>query len=122
MADYLDLALKYLGVKKDECLVLRESEDEVIVVVDKGIAGCPKYVIPRSKLVEVDVPLPFTEEPIPEPEPEPEEPESEDDYDELDLETDDIGYRVLQQMAKEQGIPANQSRDDLVIALGLEEE
>lgn len=38
--------------------------------------------------------------------------------------TYDLGYRELQALAKEQGIPANQSKDDLIAALwpGDEEE
>ena len=118
MSEYLDLAVDYLGVTKEQCLVLREVEGQVIVVVDNGILGCPKYVIPISELTIKNVPLPFDEEPEPEPEPE----EEEFEYQEIDLDVESIDYRQLQQMAKELDIPANQSRDDLIAALGLEDE
>lgn len=113
MTKYLDLALEYLGVDKGSCLVLRETEDEVIVVVDKGIAGCPKYKIPLSELtVMKDVPLPIPE------------PVIDVDISESPRFSDieNMDYRQLQELAKERSIPANQTRDDLITALSSDEE
>jgi hypothetical protein len=113
MSNNLDLALVYLGVDRGQCLVLRETADEVVVVVDNGIAGCPKYIIPLSKLHTLEkVQLPLAE---PEPEPVMEPEIVEKSIFDIDYETMD--YRQLQALAKERDIPANQSREDLISAL-----
>ena len=103
MSNNLDLALDYLGVDRGQCLVLRETVNEVVVVVDYGIAGGKKYIIPLSELhVLEDKPLPLLDEILPVP---------------AVIDLGDMDYRQLQALAKEREIPANQSRDDLIEAL-----
>jgi hypothetical protein len=116
MTDNKQLALEYLGLKPEQVLKYREVGEEIIVVADLGIAGCPKYHIPQSKLVAHDAPLPFTDFV------EEEEEEEIEEYPDIDLEIDEMGYRELQAMAKEQGIQANQSRETLLQELGLMED
>jgi hypothetical protein len=57
--DYLSLACRHLDVEPDKVLAYKQYEDHLAIVVDNGIAGCPKYLIPLAELV---------------PEPEPEKP------------------------------------------------
>ncbi len=94
MDDYLDRACKYLGVDKGSVINPRVQGDDYVLIVNKGIAGSPKYYIPLSKLNEL-------------------EPAS-DAY--------EPSYRELQELAKAFGIPANQKADDLRAALSLDEE
>ena len=96
MTDYLDRAVEYLGVDKGSVIKHRVQGDDYIVIVDKGIAGCPKYYIPLSQLQEPEAP---PDELLPVPA------------------AVDLNYRDLQELAKETGIPANQSADDLRAAL-----
>ena len=96
MTDYLDRAVEYLGVDKGSVIKHRVQGDDYIVIVDKGIAGCPKYYIPLSQLQEPEAP---PDELLPVPA------------------AVDLSYRDLQDLAKETGIPANQSADDLRAAL-----
>ena len=96
MTDYLDRAVEYLGVDKGSVIKHRVQGDDYIVIVDKGIAGCPKYYIPLSQLQEPEA---SPDELLPVPA------------------AVDLNYRDLQELAKETGIPANQSADDLRAAL-----
>ena len=96
MTNYLDRACKYLGVDKGSVIKHRVQGDDYIVIVDKGIEGCPKYYIPLSKLDEPDAQL---EAPLPVPA------------------AIDLNYRELQDLAKELGIPANQKADDIRAAV-----
>ncbi len=93
MDDYLDRACEYLGVDKGNVINPRIQGDDYVLIVDKGIAGSPKYYIPLSKLNDI-------------------EPES-DAY--------EPNYRELQELAKASGIPANQKADDLRSLLWPEE-
>jgi hypothetical protein len=94
--DYLNRACKHLGVDPGSAINPRVEGDEFVVIIDRGIAGCPKYRIPLSELTGADVV----------------------DVDEVDyLGVYDHSYRELQEMAKDLGIPANQGRDDLIAAL-----
>ena len=98
MNDYLNLAAKHLGVEVDDIIASKVYDDHIAVVVDKGIAGCPKYLIPLSDLESADA---------------------------SDLGIYELTYRELQALAKELGINARQSREDLIAALwpeGDEEE
>jgi hypothetical protein len=94
MDEYLERACKYLDVDVGNVINPRVEGDNYVLIVDKGIAGSPKYYIPLSKL---DKPQPKK------------------------LLTANEGvalsYRELQAVAIEQGIPANQSADALRIAL-----
>jgi hypothetical protein len=107
MTDYLARAIEYLGAEPGEVVKHRVQGDEYIVILDKGIAGCPKYHIPLSKL----------DEPAPVPA--------------IAVEADDLGvygmsYRGLQAEAKALGIPAVGGKDKLAAevaaALYVEEE
>ena len=48
----------HLGVNTSQILASRESDGVVTVVIDKGIAGCPKYAIPLSDLAPKPAPKP----------------------------------------------------------------
>jgi hypothetical protein len=51
MKDSLMLAAcAYLKADPGRVLVYRLEAEEVVLVVDNGIAGCPKYRVPLSKL------------------------------------------------------------------------
>ena len=106
MTDYLARAVEYLGAEPGEVLKHRVQGDEYIVILDKGIAGCPKYRIPLSKL----------DEPAPAVTP---------DYDD-DLGIYGMSYRELQAEAKALGIPAVGGKDKLAAevaaALYIDEE
>ena len=52
MDDYLDRACEYLGVDKDSVINPRVQGDDYVLIVDKGIAGSPKYYIPLSELAK----------------------------------------------------------------------
>lgn len=107
MTEYLERACEHLGIDKGDVIKHRVQGDEYIVIADLGIAGCPKYHIPLSELAE---PEPILEEPEPDPEPLPGTIAAH-------LELDNLTYRALQSMAKEEGISANQGRDALEDAL-----
>jgi len=107
MTDYLKRACDYLGVDEGSVLAssLNEELEQYIIVVDKGIKGCPKYRIPLSKLDEpaevVELVLPIDNGMLPVPAA-------------IDLGGDyELSYRDLQALAKDAGIPANQSASDL---------
>ncbi len=101
MTDYLDRACEYLGVDKGSVINPRIQGDDYVLIVDKGIAGSPKYYIPLSKLDALNV-AENVSLPVPA--------------------ATDLNYRELQELAKESGIPANQKADDLRAALVLDEE
>jgi hypothetical protein len=107
MTDYLGSACKYLGVDKGSVIKHRQEDDVYIVIVDKGIEGCPKYRIPLSKLVEPAIPDDEPVLPVPAV---------------IDYGLDGLTYRELQALARDEGIAANQSAADLRAALGDEEE
>lgn len=92
MSDYLILAAEYLGVEVDSIIDGNVYDDHIAVVVDKGIAGCPKYLIPLSAL----------------------EPAAEDVS---DLGIYDLSYRELQALAKKYDVQANQKQAALVAEL-----
>lgn len=50
MSDYMPVVAAHFGVDPGRVLVCRVEGDELIVVVDRGILGCPKSRIPISKL------------------------------------------------------------------------
>ena len=56
--NYLTLACAYLGIAATQVLASAEKETEIVLVVDNGIAGCPKYTIPLELLHEIDEPEP----------------------------------------------------------------
>ncbi len=93
MKDYLERACEYLGVDKGSVINPRIQGDDYVLIVDKGIKGCPKYYIPLHQL---DKPEP---EQLPKPT------------------TLDMSYRELQELAKEAGIQANQKAALLRAAL-----
>lgn len=43
--NYLTLACAYLGIAATQVLASAEKETEIVLVVDNGIAGCPKHRI-----------------------------------------------------------------------------
>jgi hypothetical protein len=51
--DYLKAACEHLEVESTAVLAHHIGEDSIVVVVDRGIAGCPKYTIPLSELTAV---------------------------------------------------------------------
>ena len=104
MTDYLEFACEYHGVDKGKVIKHRQQVgpdggDAYSVIVDYGIMGCKKYYVPLSELDELaqlsDLPVPAAI---------------------------DLNYRELQDLAKEQGIPANQKHIDLVNALFAKDE
>ena len=100
MTNYLDRACEHLGVDRGSVIKHRVQGDDYIVIVDNGIKGCPKYYVPLSQLQEPEAPIPIVIHntlPVPA--------------------AVDLSYRDLQEIAKESGIPANQSADDLRSAL-----
>ena len=48
--DYLKAACKYLGIEAAQVRKHRIEGDSLVLVVDMGIKGCPKYAIPLSDL------------------------------------------------------------------------
>ncbi len=123
MDDYLDRACKHLGVNKGDVINPRIQGDDYVLLVDKGIAGCPKYYIPLSKLDALNVAGNVAENPVVN------EPNGALDVagnvaplEGIKPPANEVSYRELQALAKEQGIPANQKADDLLAALWLDEE
>ena len=108
MTDYLDRAIEHLGADKGSVINPRIEGNDYVLIVDEGIGGCKKYYIPLSELAE--------------PEPVLAEPEIPEDIQEsppvsADPELENLTYRALQAMAKEEGISANQGREALEDAL-----
>lgn len=94
MTDNLDRALSIIGAGREQVLKHRQQGDDYIVILDLGIKGSPKHVIPLSQLPEQEsMPIPAA----------------------VDL--GGYGYRDLQALAKEYDIPANQKAEDLQVAL-----
>lgn len=58
MSDVLERACAKLGVSPEQVLKHRLEGDSLVLVVDNGIAGCPKFTIPLS-----DLPEPQAEQP-----------------------------------------------------------
>lgn len=56
--NYLTLACEHLGITAAQVLASAEKETEIVLVVDNGIAGCPKYRIPLELLHEKVEPEP----------------------------------------------------------------
>jgi hypothetical protein len=143
MTDYLQETLEYLGESEGDVLAHGLSEDglEYVVVLDKGIKGCPKYRIPLDVLLNRPEEAAVVEnlEPVDDPEPvvEPEteletpEPAAEPEWAELVVDAeaaefseyplDSLSYRQLQELAKDTGIPANQNKAELIAALQEQE-
>ena len=116
MTEYLDRALNYVGAVEGEVIWYGMSDDGTayILLLDKGIKGCPKHRIPLDKL----------KGPVKKAEPVPVVVVVEEEAEELPYSTpddvpdlDELGYRDLQALAKEYDIPANQSTEDLRTAL-----
>jgi len=79
---------------------LNYQELQALIIVDNGILGCPKYYVPISHLEEIKAEAEAALE-VMQPAPA----------------ASDLNYRELQALAKEAGIPANQSADELNVAL-----
>lgn len=54
--DYLTLACEHLGVAMTQVLSSKTREADITLVVDNGIVGCPKHVIPLELLHEMAEP------------------------------------------------------------------
>ncbi len=48
--DYLKAACRHLEITAGQVRKFRVEGDNVVLVVDRGIAGCPKFTIPISEL------------------------------------------------------------------------
>lgn len=48
--DLLKIACAKLGAASDQVLVHRIEDGELVLILDRGIAGCPKYYIPLIDL------------------------------------------------------------------------
>ena len=48
--NYVTLACAHLGVSQSQILSVRETEDSVIMVIDLGIKGCPKYTVSKTEI------------------------------------------------------------------------
>jgi len=104
MDDYLERAVIHLGVDRADVIKHRVEGTDYIVVVNKGIEGCPKYHIPLFLLEAEQKPKP---KPIKI----------------VNPMYDSYSYRDVQALAIAANIPANQKRDVLIAALeALEEE
>lgn len=117
MDKLLILVRQYLDDEEADIVKHRQEGDEIVFLVNKGIAGVKKYRVPLSELTEKQPELPPVDEaflPV----------ESPDDglpvpaaFDLNSL--DDMDYRQLQALAKERDIPANITREGLISALEL---
>lgn len=117
MTDYLSAALQKLNAAEGDVLDYVIKEDDIVILINKGIKGVRKHTIPLDTLTDSPLDAVEYEEPPIVIEDEPAElPEVETtDFSELS--------RVeLQALAKEAGIPANLSSDAIVAALLEEEE
>jgi len=56
MSKHLKDAVASLGYTEEQVLSSRETEDSVIIVIDNGIAGCPKYIIAKADIKPVGAP------------------------------------------------------------------
>ena len=101
---------RYYGVEPGAVLRWQEVDEGAAIraLVDYGIGGIKVHYIPVADLA-VPKPPPAPEELIPVPAV-------------IDLGFDDMSYRELQELARSQGIAANQRKDDLIAALADEEE
>lgn len=52
MSKYLKLACEYLGISEAQVLKPKEDEDAITLLVDRGIAGIPKYILTYAELDE----------------------------------------------------------------------
>jgi hypothetical protein len=103
MADDISAACKTLEIEQDQIVKNRYEGDILVLLVDYGIGGIKKYRLSPADLAEAKA----------------------DDDDSVllsvpavvDLGFDDLNYRELQELAKDQGIQANQSSDNLRAAL-----
>ena len=50
--DYLKLACNNLNIASDKVVSHRVYEDHIVLVVDNGVSGCPKYTISLTDLSE----------------------------------------------------------------------
>lgn len=48
--DYLKLACDRLGIEPGKALAHKVYDDHIAIVVDNGIKGCPKHILPLSSL------------------------------------------------------------------------
>ena len=60
MPDLFQRVCRHLGVEPGQILVYRIRRDDIVVVVDRGIAGCPKYIIPMSEIQSADTEIDAT--------------------------------------------------------------
>ena len=98
---------KHFNVKNGAIVRYREVDEGATIraLVDYGIGGIKVHYVPISELDgPIEVEPVISEELLPVPA------------------VIDLNYRELQDLAKEHGIPANQSGDDLRDALALDEE
>jgi hypothetical protein len=50
MSDTLNVACQYLGITEAQVIDWREDDTKIVMVVDLGISGCPKYTIEKTTL------------------------------------------------------------------------
>jgi len=58
MSKFATLAAQFYDVQPVQIVGLRETEDAVIVLVDLGIKGTPKYTVSKSDLLALEKPAP----------------------------------------------------------------
>ena len=51
---YIERACKYLGIDRDDIVRARIENDELVIIYDLGVQGCPKMRIPLSTLRAID--------------------------------------------------------------------
>lgn len=56
MADYLTLACQYLEVDESQVIGqhIDKAEGEMVILVDRGVLGIPKYRLPLAELDELN--------------------------------------------------------------------
>lgn len=98
---YESQVAKLYGVGLDAIVGVREVDEGAYVraLIDYGIAGIKVYEIPKSDLASATVSLPAA----------------------YDLNAEELSYKQLQAVAKDRGIPANQSAAAIRAALEEEE-
>lgn len=50
MSETLNVACQYLNITEAQVITWREDDNKIVLIVDLGIKGCPKYTIEKTTL------------------------------------------------------------------------